>query len=347
MVEPLGRLARGLREAAFAGTDAIGGFGAIGASGWRRRRLLVLCYHGVSLHDEHEYDPLLFASPAFLRRRFELIRDSGCTVLPLGEGIERMHAGTLPPRSVVITFDDGFHDFAAAAVPLLGEFGFAATNYVSTYYSMNQRPIPALALKYILWRARAGTYPGEDGAVALSDSAARNRLAKALLSPALEAAGREAQHAMLGQVAGRLGVDWDDILSRRLFHLMTPEEVADVARRGIDIQLHTHRHRTPRDRDLFVAEIDENRRHLVAMTGRPATHFCYPSGVVEDAFLPWLREAGVVSGTTGFTALASRADDPLLLPRYIDTMAQPEIRFRAWLCGLGSILSRRQSVQKD
>jgi peptidoglycan/xylan/chitin deacetylase (PgdA/CDA1 family) len=345
-------VARGIREAVFAGLDAIGGLRAFGASAWRHRRLLILCYHGVSLQDEHQWDPLLFVSPAFLRRRFELIRESGCTVLPLGEGIERMQAGTLPPLSVAITFDDGFHNFAAKAAPLLEDFGFPATNYVSTYYCLNQRPIPALALRYLLWRARAGTvppgtFPAQDEPVALGDPAARNRLITMLLSPAVVAAGREAQHALIGDVAGRLGVDWDDILRRRLFHLMTPTEISDVSRRGVDIQLHTHRHRTPRDRDLFLAEIHENRERLEAMTGRPANHFCYPSGVVELAFLPWLREAGVASATTGFTALASAADDSLLLPRYIDTMVQTPSRFRGWLCGAAAIGSRRHSVQKD
>lgn len=302
--------------------------------------------------DEHEWDPQLFATPAFLKRRFELLRASDCNLLPLGEGLERLKEGTLPPRSVAITFDDGFHDFAAQAMPLLEAFGFPATNYVSTYYCLNQRPIPGLALRYVLWRGRdrvlpPRTFPGQDRAVDLRNDGARMRLAAALLGPEVVAAGSVAQHERVGEVAAALGVDWEEIQRRRLFHLMRPEEVANVARRGVDIQLHTHRHRTPMDRDLFIAEVELNRSILSSMTGSPAVHFCYPSGVVEPEFLPWLRQAHVASATTGAGGLASGADDPLLLPRFVDTMAQPESQFSAWLCGAGSILSRRRVLHPD
>src|SRR5262245_37310961 len=90
------------RSVALAGIHAVGGFGWVADSGWRGERLLVLCYHGVSLQDEHEWDPELFVTPAFLRRRFEILRDGGYTVLPLGEAIERCADGTLPARSVAL-----------------------------------------------------------------------------------------------------------------------------------------------------------------------------------------------------------------------------------------------------
>jgi len=63
--------------------------------------------------------PELFVTEAFLRRRFEIIRDGGYMILPLGEAVARLRGGTLPGRSVVITFDDGFYNFIAAAAPLL------------------------------------------------------------------------------------------------------------------------------------------------------------------------------------------------------------------------------------
>ena len=82
----------------------------------------------------------------------------------------------------------------------------------------------------------------------------------------------------------------------------------------------------------------ENRRILEGMTGRPATHFCYPSGDVDPVFLPWLRELKVETATTGFSGLARAEHDPLLLPRYVDTMAKSEVVFESWLSGAGAIL---------
>jgi peptidoglycan/xylan/chitin deacetylase (PgdA/CDA1 family) len=346
MGETLRKAARHIRQFAFAGLRAVGGFKAIAASAWRRRRLLILCYHGVSLQDEHEWNESLFVTPAFLKRRFEILRDGGYAVLPLGESVRSLRRGTLPPRSVVLTFDDGFHDFFAAAVPLLEEFGYPATNYMSSYYCVHQRPLPLVTLRYLLWRARLqvlppGVLPGQDGSVDLQDLQQRDKLAVRLLSQAhVLSGGREAQQALLGEIAARLGVDWDNIVRRRLFHLMNPGEVADIARRGFDVQLHTHRHRTPREKSTFRNEVLENRRILEEMTGRPATHFCYPSGDVDSVFLPWLRELDVETATTGVTGLARAEHDPLLLPRYVDTMAQSEALFESWLSGAGAILRR-------
>ncbi|MBK6972789.1 MAG: polysaccharide deacetylase family protein [Sterolibacteriaceae bacterium] len=341
--------ARHVRHAALAGLRAVGGFRWIAGTTWRRRRVLVLCYHGVSLQDEHEWDPELFVTPAFLRRRFEILRDSGYEVLPLGEAVRNLRCGTLPHRSVVLTFDDGFHNFLAAAVPLLEEFGYPATNYVSSYHVVHQRPILRLTLRYLLWRARtralaANVFPGQDAAIKLEDSQQRERLAASLLKGARTLSDdREAQHAWVGEVATRLGVDWDNIVRSRLFHLMTTAEIAEIARRGFDAQLHTHRHRTPREESIFRREILDNRRVLEELTGRPATHFCYPSGDVDPVFLPWLRGLGVETATTCAVGLAKAGDNQLLLPRYIDTMAQSETAFKGWLSGAAGMLSRRDS----
>ena len=71
-------------------------------TGWRRCRLLILCYHGISLEDEHECDPRLYMSPELLRKRFEYLKKVRANVLPLGEAIERLYAGDLPPCAVAL-----------------------------------------------------------------------------------------------------------------------------------------------------------------------------------------------------------------------------------------------------
>jgi peptidoglycan/xylan/chitin deacetylase (PgdA/CDA1 family) len=349
MAEPLRKAARQVRRGALATLRAVGGLRWIARSAWRQRQLLILCYHGVSLHDEHEWHPELFMAPAFLRRRFEILRDSGCVVLPLGEAVRTLQRGTLPAGSVALTFDDGFHNFSAAAAPLLEEFGYPATNYVSSYHCIHQRPIPGLTLRYLLWRARAqvlapGTFSGQDRPIRLGDARKRETLAADLFQQMESLQGDGGKHqAWLAATAARLGIDWDDIVRRRLFHLMTTQEVSDMVRRGFDMQLHTHRHRTPREKSAFYEEVLENRRILEDLSGRPAVHFCYPSGDVDPAFLPWLRELDVETATTTAVGLARAEHDPLLLPRFVDTMAQPEVLFESWLSGAAALLRPTRS----
>lgn len=348
MRDPIGSGARYARRAVFAGLRASGGLRAIGASGWRRRRLLILCYHGVSLQDEHVWDPELFVTPEFLRRRFEILREGGYIVLPLEQATRSLREGKLPPRSVVLTFDDGFHNFIARAVPLLEEFGYPATNYVSSYYCVHQRPILQLALRYLLWRARFAKISPDlivdshDNAD-LGEPRDRARLHATLYAKArLLSSDREAQLRWIRGLAAQLGVEWSEIVDSRMFHLMTPEEVRSVAMRGFDVQLHTHRHRTPRTQQEFAQEILTNRATLENLTDRSAKHFCYPSGDVDPKFLPWLRGLGVETATTGVSDLAQAGDDPLLLPRYVDTMMQSEAVFEGWLSGAGALLSRKR-----
>jgi peptidoglycan/xylan/chitin deacetylase (PgdA/CDA1 family) len=46
--------------------------------------------------------------------------------------IERLYERNLPKRAVVLTFDDGYYDFTARALPLLEEGSYPATVYVTT-----------------------------------------------------------------------------------------------------------------------------------------------------------------------------------------------------------------------
>ena len=123
-------------------------------SAWRRERLLILCYHGISLEDEHLWRPGLYMTAELLATRLETLRAMRCSVLPLGEALTRLRRGDLPPRSVAITFDDGTYDFYKQAYPLLKKHDFPATVYQTTYYTDHEIPVFNLTCSYLLWQRR-------------------------------------------------------------------------------------------------------------------------------------------------------------------------------------------------
>lgn len=340
----LKRLKRGTLQAA----RTAGVLRRASRTSWRQRRLLILGYHGISAADEHLWDGELYMPPALLRERFTMLRDGGYRVLGLGEAIARLNAGTLPPRAVALTFDDGATDFRSVALPLLTEFGFPATVYLTTYYCQLQLPVFNTVLRYIFWKSRDRTLDSSG----LTATPQRYSLGSpadretAFIDILQYCTGRGMsgleKGAIVGEAAARLQFDYDGLVRRRLLHLMSRDEVAALPRDLVDVQLHTHRHRVPLVGAAFETEIRENRRIISELTNSAViTHFCYPSGVTHAAFPGWLQQLGVTSATTCIPGLASGTSDPFLLPRLIDTVNTSALEFEGWLTGASQFLPRR------
>jgi peptidoglycan/xylan/chitin deacetylase (PgdA/CDA1 family) len=102
--------------------------------GWRLRTggapdttgTRIIMYHRIA-DDSDE----LAVSPERFRDQMALLASRGYTVLDVlsvGRGL----AIGLPPRTIGLSFDDGFADVAEHALPVLEEYGFRATVFVAT-----------------------------------------------------------------------------------------------------------------------------------------------------------------------------------------------------------------------
>ena len=95
-------------------------------------RLSILIFHRAFL----ERDPLFPGEPT--AAEFDALLDHRkrrFSILPLAEGISRLHDHTLPAPALAVTFDDGYADNLAVAAPLLRKHGIPATLFVATGYS--------------------------------------------------------------------------------------------------------------------------------------------------------------------------------------------------------------------
>jgi peptidoglycan/xylan/chitin deacetylase (PgdA/CDA1 family) len=322
----------------------------LSGSAWRRHRLLILCYHGVSMDDEHEWGGL-YISPETLRRRMELVARVGCNVLPLSEAVERLQNGTLPDRAVVITFDDGFHDFFSVAGPIVESFGYPVTLYLTTYYVEFNRPVFDPMCSYLLWKGRhkqnlewQEVFPTP---VAL-DNAGRERATATIKQFAIsrKLSGPE-KDGLLARLAERLDIDYQELCRKRVMHLITPEEARELADRGVDLEYHTHRHRVYRSRERIFAELQDNRRRIATFTSNEPCHFCYTGGFYLPEYPVYLKEYGILSATTCTPGLCTARTNPLLLPRLVDTMGLSDLEFRAWLEGTADLLPKRPTKMSE
>ena len=93
-----------------------------------KQRLPILAYHSID-----EFGTSISVSPESFRRQMQWFADRGWSTLGLADAAQRLRTGaSIPPRSFVLTFDDGMPSLLGEAAPVLAEHGFAATTFVVT-----------------------------------------------------------------------------------------------------------------------------------------------------------------------------------------------------------------------
>jgi peptidoglycan/xylan/chitin deacetylase (PgdA/CDA1 family) len=93
--------------------------------------LRILMYHKVS---EDNVDGLTISTKK-LEEQFEFIRRKGYQTLSFHDLSEARKMGKpLPKRSIILTFDDAYHNFLEFAVPLLKSYGYKASVFIPVGY---------------------------------------------------------------------------------------------------------------------------------------------------------------------------------------------------------------------
>ena len=346
---------RALKTQLLEATRATGLNRRVSNTEWRRNKCLILCYHGISQDDEHAWNPAFFMSAQTFESRLETLKEGQYNVLPLSEAFERLAKGSLPPRSVVLTFDDGMTNFRTHALPILRKYHYPATVYLRTDYCYYRRPVFRPVGPYLLWKRRQAPVSANQKLGWLEGQDLRTEEGRARAWSSVERVEQERQlsyeerDALLAELANHIGIDYQAFLDGGILQIMSPEEVSAIAREGTDIQLHTHSHQlvTDLDQEELRTDIEENRRRIVELTGTDPVHFCYPNGKYSPECLPTLRDLGIATATTCEPALTAGNSNPLLLPRYIDTDTRTPSEFEAWLSGVGGLLPRLRARQNS
>ena len=335
----------GLKSALMSGAKASGAFSL--ASRLSADRLRILCYHGIAFENEHRLSPGTFMRPETFRQRMQWLHDWGATVLPFDSALEQLQKGSLPPRSVVITIDDGWFGTYSCMAPILREFDFPATIYLSTYYIEKQTFVFNLFVQYLLMLAGTGSielrelHDGLDGRIDLGDPGQKQLAAQQIIDfgeSHCDVAGRE---ALCEQLASLCSYDIDAARARRILKFINRDEVAELAGMGFDLQLHTHAHVfSPTDKQAATEQIRKNVSSLTDMGVGQTRHFCYPSGEYVAEHADWLEELEVDTAVTTEFGLAS-ADMPRhFLPRICDSDAMAATDFEGAVTGFKDMLRR-------
>ena len=310
-----------------------------------RKRLRILCYHGIWM-DDRQPNPFnfLFMRSETFSRRMDLLDRLGYPVLPLEEALERLGDGSLPDSAVVITIDDGWYGTFRYMAPTLTARGFAATIYLTTYHAENGTPVFGVALQHILVTSPERVLDGDATRIEslngrshdLDNPVARDFVYDQVAAFAESRLNAHERVDLLADIASTLEYDWACAASSRQFGLMSLSEARECSKDGLlTFQLHTHRHRVRHNGASCAAlEIADNRQRLLRISDAPTRHFCYPSGQWQSEDFAPLEAAGVRSATTTDNGLCSHKTHRLALPRVLDGERISDIEFEAELCGL-------------
>lgn len=284
----------------------------------RRQRLSILIYHRVLPAP----DPLRPDEPSRVEFSEHMkALASAFNVIPLGEAVEWMREGTLPPRAAAITFDDGYADNLELALPVLRELGLPATVFVATGFLNGGRMFNDTVIE-VVRRLPAGMVDldglGIRGVARqrrLDDDAARRSLVGELLPP-IKYADPVDREAMLARLQSLVRETLPDNL------MMTDAQIRQLHREGVDIGAHTVTHPILKhlEKERARRELAESRRCLEDLTGEPVTLFAYPNGRpgddYEDVHAELARQVGFRAAVSTRPGPAGPGSDPYQLPRF-------------------------------
>lgn len=278
-----------------------------------RASLLVMIYHRVL----RKPDPLLPSEPdaAVFTSQIELVRQH-FNVLPLREAVNRLREGTLPSRSVCITFDDGYADNCEVAAPILAAQKVPATVFVSPGYLNGGRMFNDSVIEAIR-RAPSGDLDLQRHNLAhykLEDDEARIRAASDIIGHLKYLAPQERMRRA-NALAEHIGASLPNNL------MMNDTQVQQLARMGFEIGAHTVNHPilTCVDETISWSEIERSRCLLEEMTSEPVRSFAYPNGRPHKDYahthVEQVRKAGFEVAVSTAWGSATANSDELQIPR--------------------------------
>ncbi|MBI5850046.1 MAG: polysaccharide deacetylase family protein [Planctomycetes bacterium] len=314
-----------------------------------RRRLRVLCYHGV-VRDEHAAGPRYrntVTRSAFVRQMRSIARHDTpvdlATVIAWATGVR-----DLPDRAVLVTFDDGYRNNLTVAAPVLKSFGVPAVVALST---------ALIGTHELLWPTEVELRIADGDWDSIAFPAGAERIARPGHRAGREAVGDRVRQALKGlsddacrswltefrktsrldrgAIDGELVdfLDWDEVRALRDF--------------GIDLASHTVTHPilSRLQSDALAHELAESKARIERESGRACDAIVYPNGKPADVSLAVFEAARRAGYAAGFDlddhVNPERCRDPFRIRRLEIPALDSRALFETRASGCYAILRRR------
>ncbi len=287
--------------------------------------LRILMYHGICEDEvtQEDWVPGSFVPRSAFERQLQYLK-ANSRVIPLSEAVQRLRGNSLPPRSVAITFDDGYANNLHLAYPLLARYEAPATIFLSTsYLESGELFIPDRLRLIALHGYEDFTGPG-------------NPFLQYTASP-------------LDPVVERADRKWAEVKAKlRPFQIeaLRPLRIDELSRFDtglVEFGGHSHHHcilgnENPTRREWEIRHCIER---VQTWTQKPVRLFAYPNGTRNDfgeIDKRVLRDLQICAAVSSISGTNRRGCDLLELRRYPVGLYHEDHIFAAEIAGFRSML---------
>lgn len=282
-------------------------------------QVVILRYHSVldnpAEHADSIGSSVIHSSADFAQQMEYLART--CNPISM-DAVLNFARGTcsLPPRSVAITFDDGFADNLNVAVPIMNRYSMPGAIYVMTGYVSS---VPwYCTLRYIFTKTQRPSLEDPFDGTLRSLTTPKDRyeafLACSRVCARMPRSGVDAAITTLEKL---LEVDYRPTAPI----MLSWDGVREVIQQGHTIGSHSlsHANMAYIPPEELEDQMLDSRKILENQTGSLIRHFSYPSPIMEPHWTPATieacRAAGYDTAVTCWNGPVRRGDTPLSLKR--------------------------------
>lgn len=286
------------------------------AGGERVNLLRVLTYHRVDEPDTHPWlDPgLISATPEVFEKQMKYLAANyePVSLLDVVGAFESQGETVLPPRAVMVTFDDAYYDFEKHAWPVLKYYRIPATLFVPTAFPDHpERLFWWDRLFHAIHTTPVAEFTAPIGYLPLSTTVERVQAYKSLKDYF-----KTIPHAQVIAEVDRICRELEIPPQRNI--VLGWDSLKKLAGEGVTLGAHTQNHPIMNcvTLDELEREVTGSRQDLTCQIGSVPLTFAYPSGIHNEAAVGVVKRAGFKLAFTTRRGLntISRAD-PLRLQR--------------------------------
>lgn len=282
--------------------------------GGPRGRLSILIFHRVVA----EPDELLPGEVD--ARQFDRILEwvgSWFQVLPLGDALRQLKAGRIAPRAVAITFDDGYLDNHAVALPILRKHGMTATFFIATDFIDGGMMFNDAVIETIRGTRRCALdlEPLGLGVLPVATIEQRRLALHQVIAAVKYLDPPERHRAVQGLHQAADSLPAGDLM-------MKQRHLSDLLSAGMSIGAHTCSHPilSRLAHALALREIRDSKHRLESELGVEVPLFAYPNGKPGEDYLAVhadiVRECGFHAAVSTAQGAATQGSDIFQVPRF-------------------------------